>query len=71
MPRNNREWKPRDQYLRDKIAYTEQKLMYEYGQLAKIDPDFRPNFVPNDGPIQATVINTNPAIEDQRRKIRK
>lgn len=44
---STREWKPRDQYLRDKIAYHEQKLAYEYDQLARLDPDWRPNLVPN------------------------
>lgn len=41
-----REWKPRGEYLRDKIAYHERKLMWEYDQLARIDPGFSPNFVP-------------------------
>lgn len=42
--RTTRTRKPRAEYLRDKIAYHEAKLAWEYDQLAKIDPDFRPNF---------------------------
>lgn len=42
-----REWKPRDEYLRDKIKYHEAKLAWEYDQLAQLDPDWRPNLVPN------------------------
>lgn len=59
-----REWKPRDQYLRDKIAYHEQKLLWEYQQLAALDPDWRPNFVPNPDlmPRQTTATTERPKL---------
>lgn len=64
----SRSYKPRAEYYRDKIAYTERKLLWEYEQLAKIDPNFRPNLVPNN-PRHATIIEDQPTIGNTKQQI--
>lgn len=56
-----REFKPKNEYYRDKIDYCEKKLLWLYEQMLKYDPDFKPNFVLNE-PIKATIITNNKAI---------